>query len=265
MFYVYEWYDCETQQVIYVGKGHKRRYKVRKHNKFFNHYIATHKCKSRIVKEFDNEKDAFYYEFERVNELKATGQCFCNIYEGGRGGTVECWTPERRQEYSDKNVMKSNAQRQRMSLNNPMKNPKTVDIVASQLKRPIILGGVEYGSAKEIAKIYNVSLSSVYNWANKGYSSDGKSCYYQDEGEHSNWYKKYKNSHVTNTRMVAVDNNVFETVKSAAEFLKCDPSALIRKIKSNQPYRGHICKYVNQQPSQANPDNSSLEGSTTNG
>ena len=39
MFYVYEWFVKETGEVFYVGKGIKNRYKVKKHNKFFNDFI----------------------------------------------------------------------------------------------------------------------------------------------------------------------------------------------------------------------------------
>lgn len=265
MFYVYEWYDCETNQIIYVGKGYRRRYKVRKHNKFFNHYIATHKCASRIVKEFDNEKDAFDYEFQRVNELRQSGQCFCNIYNGGFGGTVDCWTDTRRQEYSLKNVMKSTAQRQRMSQNNPMKQPEVVAKVVASTKRTIMLGDTQYNSAKEIAMLYGITTNAVYAWVQKGYSPMGDRCFYVETGEQPNWKEKFENRHKTNLKQVVVDGTIFQSVKSAATFLQCDSSVLIRKIKSNQPYKGHICKYVNQQPSRAKSDNSSTEGSTTNG
>ena len=122
MFYVYEWFIKENDEVIYVGKGCRRRYKVTKHNKFFNDMIKRFDCDSRIIKEFDNEKDAFSYEYERITELKAKGQCVCNIYEGGCGGTTDWWTEDKKQWYSEHNVMKNEAQRKRMSENNPMKN-----------------------------------------------------------------------------------------------------------------------------------------------
>lgn len=34
MYYVYEWFVIETDEIFYVGKGTGRRFKVRKHNKF---------------------------------------------------------------------------------------------------------------------------------------------------------------------------------------------------------------------------------------
>ena len=52
MFYVYEWYVKETDEIIYVGKGCGNRYKVRKHNKFFNEMIKRFDCESRAIELF---------------------------------------------------------------------------------------------------------------------------------------------------------------------------------------------------------------------
>ena len=134
MFYVYEWYVVESAEIFYVGKGTRNRYKVRKHNKFFNDFITRYNCDSRIIKEFKTEKEAFEYEYERINELKCIGQCVCNIYEGGTGGTVEWWTEERKEKYSKNNVMKSKKQRARMSANNPMKNAE----IAAETRNPMM-------------------------------------------------------------------------------------------------------------------------------
>ena len=39
-FYVYEWYNTVTNEVFYVGKGTKNRYKnITKRNKYFLDYI----------------------------------------------------------------------------------------------------------------------------------------------------------------------------------------------------------------------------------
>ena len=59
MFYVYEWYIVSTNEVIYVGKGCRNRYKVRKHNQFFNDMITRFECDSRIIKYFEKEEKRF--------------------------------------------------------------------------------------------------------------------------------------------------------------------------------------------------------------
>ena len=148
MFYVYEWFDKKTNKVFYVGKGCRLRYKVRKHNNLFNKYLKKNDCDTRIVRYFEEEDDAFAYEFERIYELKAKGECDCNIYNGGRGGSTKWWTPELREYYSKHNVMKSQSQRDRMSKYNPMKNTKTSQKVAEFNSKPVILNGIEYEKSK---------------------------------------------------------------------------------------------------------------------
>ena len=167
MFYVYEWFIKETNEVIYVGKGCGRRYKVTKHNKFFNDMIKRFECDSRIIKEFATEKDAFDYEYERVKELKAVGQCVCNIYDGGSGGVVTWWTEERKQWYSEHNTMKSQTQRQRMSAQNPMKNEKVAEKVAQQNRKPVIINGKRYEGVTFAARELNVADQTIVSWCTR--------------------------------------------------------------------------------------------------
>ena len=75
MFYVYEWFNIETQKVIYVGKGTGRRYKVRKHNRMFDDYIKRFPVDSRIVERFATEEEAFKFEYEYIFKLNENGQC----------------------------------------------------------------------------------------------------------------------------------------------------------------------------------------------
>ena len=260
MFYVYEWFVKESEEVFYVGKGTKNRYKVKKHNKFFNDFIKRYDCDSRIIKTFEVEKDAFAYEFERVNELKTVGQCVCNIYQGGLGGTTSWWTDEMRDIYSENNVMKSEKQRKRMSKNNPMKNKEIAEKVKKLNKRKICIGEKIYDGLIDVAREYGIRDTAIQYWIQRGYSSDLKPCYYYG-GEAP---KIKLRTHCNNARAVIVDGIRYEKVKDAAKSINVDPSVLIRALKENRPCKGHICKYDNQQPSQTNTDKSSLEGSTTN-
>lgn len=174
MFYVYEWYIEETGEIIYVGKGCNRRYKVKKHNIFFNDMTKRYRCNSRIVKKFDKEKDAFEYEFIRINELKRNGQCVCNIYDGGFGGTTEWWTDELKKKYSEKNVMKSTEQRKRMKINNPMKNKSVAEKTNGQKRRKVIIGDKTYKSIKEAKEKLNASYSNLMTWSKKGKTPNGE-------------------------------------------------------------------------------------------
>ena len=265
MFYVYEWFIKSTNEIFYVGKGSGRRYKVRKHNRFFNDVVKNNDCDSRIVKTFQTEEEAFAYEYERIHKLQEKGLCKCNISSGGNGGTVKWWDEARRKQYSEYNVMKSEEQRKRMSINNPMKNPEVARKVGmSQRKRPII-NGVEYENAIEAANSLNVCKGSIHVWCTRGYDTKGNPCHYKGEPQKDYPIMKKTHPSVTNGRGVIIDGKHFDTVKDGAEYLHADPSVIIKCLKAGRPYKKvHICKYDNQQPSQTNFGESSLEGSTTN-
>lgn len=265
MFYVYEWFIKETNEVIYVGKGCNRRYKVTKHNKFFNDMIKRFECDSRIIKEFSTEKEAFDYEYERVKELKSIGQCVCNIYEGGRGGVISWWTEERKEWYSEHNVMKSQAQRERMSAKNPMKNSKVANIVAEKNRKPVIINGKRYEGVTFAAKELKVTDQTIVNWCRQGYDGLGNPCRYEGEEQKEIPLIKKLHPRATSPRAVLIDGIRFETVKDGASYIGVSSTLLIRKIQANKPCKGHNCKYDNQQPSRTKSDNSSAEGSTTNG
>ena len=247
MFYVYEWFIIDTNEIIYVGKGTKNRYKVKKHNYFFNEMIKRYECDSRIIKFFDEEIDAFNYEFERIRELKEKKQCICNIYNGGSGGSTKIWTSEKREFYSKYNCMKNIVQRERMSKNNPMKNPKICKKVADKIKKKIVLDGKIYEDAKEVAKLYKKSVNTVYYWIKNGITNDKKQIFYY--GSTPN-IKKVKND--KRNKKVLVDEIEFESVKSASNYIKVDPSILIKCLKNNKLCKNYKCRYVNQHPSHRN-------------
>lgn len=260
MFYVYEWFIKETGEIIYVGKGHKNRWKVRKHNRLFNEMIKRFDCDSRIIKEFESEEKAFRYEHDRIIALKSKGQCVCNIYNGGCGGDTQWWSEERRKEYSENNVMKSHKQRERMSKNNPMKNASVAKTVGEKHKRKVIVEDRIYNGLIDVAKKYGVTTNAITYWIERGYTPDHKSCYYYGDKEPEIKIR----THSVNMRPVIVDGIRFDSVKEAAEFIGGKSTGLVEAMKNNRLYKGHTCKYDNQQPSQMKSDNSNLEGSETN-
>jgi hypothetical protein len=264
MFYVYEWFIKETNEIIYVGKGCGKRYKVRKHNKFFNNMIARFNCDSRIIKEFDNEKDAFSYEYERVRELKEIGQAVCNIYDGGCGGTVNWWTEERKTWYSENNVMKNKLQRERMSKQNPMKNKEIANRVGITKRKPVIINGNKYDGVVIASEKLNLAQQTIINWCRRGYDSYGNPCRYANEEQKEISLLRKLHPKATTVKAVLIDGIRFVTVKDGAEYIGVTSDFLIKKMKANKPCKGHNCKYDNQQPSHTKSDNSSVEGSTTN-
>lgn len=266
MFYVYEWYDTDTNKVFYVGKGTGNRYKVRKHNSLFNEYLAEHSCESRIVRTFELEGDAFDYELAHIFELWDKDEAWCNIYAGGTGGTQSWWTDERRRQYSENNVMKTDAQRKRMSEHNPMKDRDTASKVGTKLQRGIVLGNVRYDNARVAGEANGVHEATIRAWCKAGVSSDGRKCFYADgEPVRKTERRSYEHRLSSMARPVLVDGTYFESTSAAARFLGVRLSNLKVAISRNGKYKGHICRYANQQPSQGKADESTLEGSTTNG
>ena len=323
MYYVYEFYIKDTGEVIYAGKGTKERYRVRsQRNQFLTDMLRRYDCDSRIVKEFESEQEAYLFEYEYIKSLKEKGQCVCNIYNGGAGGSGEYWTDKLREEYSKNNVMKAEAQRQRMSKENPMKNPDIAARVNKRKRRPVIIGDKEYSSVKEACDNLGVSNATIKNWCKKGISYNGELCRYKDEDQVVFTDKRYNKG---TCKGMTYKGKHYETVIDLAEELNCNVTKLYHwlhkgfdnhgnpirydddhrdltyKLKTGMYYpvivngkhypslsaasrdlgvcsqwlgdilRGkhkskkYICEYDNQQPSQGNSDNSTLEGSTTNG
>lgn len=248
MYYVYEWYVKKTNEIIYVGKGVNNRYKVKKHNKFFNDFITRNDCESRIIKYFDDEKEAFLYEAERIEELQNIGMCKCNIYGGGTGGTTNWWTEERKIEYSKNNVMKSEKQRNRMKNNNPMFDKELSKIAHDKKKRKVCIGDKVYDGIVDIANEYGVYDTAIQYWLERGYSSDKKPCYYYGEPVPKVVLRKGN----CNKRAIIIDGEKFDSLKSACEFIGVKNTSWLSKLlkKGNCTYKGHTCKYDNQQPSQ---------------
>ena len=242
MFYVYEWFIKETNEVIYVGKGCRQRYKVKKHNKFFNDMIKRFDCDSRIVKHFENEKDAFNYEYERVKELKAKNQCVCNIYDGGTGGVTDWWTEERKLWYSKHNVMKNELQRKRMSENNPMKNKEIALKVNQKNSKKVIINDIEYKSVLDACKKYNISFTTLKNWCKKGINPFGENCRYKDQEQIIFTDKRYNKC---SSKAVTYKNKHYESVIDLVEELKIKKSVVYRWCKKGFDYNGNPCRYDN--------------------
>ena len=324
MYYVYEWFLVDTNEIIYVGKGSGRRYLVRcQRNKYFTDMLEHNLCDSRIVKYFEDEKDAYEYEYEYIREKKKNGECRCNIYEGGSGGSGEYWTDELRKEYSERNVMKDKLQRERMSNNNPMKNRDVVSKVAKKKSKPVIIGDKYFQSIKDAASEYktygdtisrwckkginkngeqcryadeeqilfngvrynkggckgmtyksthyespidlaneiHVSTSAIYSWLRRGYDTKGNYCRYDDDKRELHYENPFKGKP---PKPIIVNGVRYNSREEASEKLGIGRSALYSYLQGRRSNPKYICTYDNQQPSQGNTDNSTLEGSTTN-
>ena len=241
MYYVYEWFIKETGEVIYVGKGTHNRYKVRKHNRFFNDMIKRFDCDSRIIKEFEDEKAAFEYEYDRINELRLTGQCVCNIYNGGTGGTTSWWDDNRRKWYSEHNTMKSERQRKRMSEKNPMKDKKVSNHVNSKKRRLVIINEKEYESVKAAMKEYGVAYGTIKKWCEKGINPSGEKCRYKDSTQAVFDGKRYNKG---GCRPLLYRGETFESPIDLAKILGIHHSTISKLAKRGFDPDGNECRYL---------------------
>ena len=245
MFYVYKWFNVETNVIFYVGKGCNKRYKEKSHrNKLFREYIKNNQCSSEIIKTFETEKDAFEYERNIITELKSKGQCFCNLDNGGIGGVNFVWAPEMRENKSKNNPMKSSLQRKRMSENNPMKNPEIKKKVIEKISKKPIINGTKFESVIDASIYFNVNKATIWNWCKRGYDTNGNPCHYYGENQKDYVFKK------SGEKQVIIGDMQFNSVKQAAEYFNSYSEKIIRAIKNNKKVFGLECKYGNQQPSQ---------------
>lgn len=241
MFYIYRWFNKKTNEIFYIGKGTKNRYKqVSKRNALFLDYIKNNDCDVEIIEYFENEADAFKKEHELICYYKSIGQCKCNLDNGGKGGCHFIWTSEMRKYFSEYNIMKSQKQRNRMSKNNPMKNPEIAKKVAQRKSRGVIIENRYFSSTKEAGEYYKVCSTEIQHWCKRGYDRNKQPCRYADEEQ------KHFTLKVSNSKKVIIDDMNFPSVKAAANFLGVCSETLIRNMKKSQYYKGHICKYDNQ-------------------
>lgn len=86
-YYVYEWFNVESGEIFYIGKGCNNRYcQLSGRNKFFMDYYKTHKCESRKVYTNLSEEDAFAKEIELIAFYKEKYNFrLTNMTEGGDG------------------------------------------------------------------------------------------------------------------------------------------------------------------------------------
>lgn len=242
-FYVYEWYDIDTQQVFYVGKGcGKRAYETKQRNNKFLDYYSKHNTDVRIV--FSNlmEEEAFKKEKELYEKYsQSPNNILCNLMECGYGGLNQVWTKEMREYWSQNNPMKELDQIERMRNNNPMKNKEIALKSGKKHKRPVIINGIYYDGVKDAAKVYGITPEGVSYWCKKGYNSKGEKCEYADNKCKSN----------NRNKAVIVDDQYYSSIAAAARAINENKSCLARYLKLGKTeFKGHICKYADQQPSQ---------------
>lgn len=244
-FYVYEWFNIETNEVFYVGKGcGKRAYETHRRNKKFLNYIENNRVNVRIIKDNLSEEDAFKLEKITIEKYKEQQMCSANITSGGYGGCNFVWTNEMREYKSKYNPMKDEKQRERMQKNNPMADKEIAAKQHECLKRAVVINGIEYPSVIEAASSLGVVGPTITRWCQQGYNTKGL-CRYADQEQ------KEVTTPTRGKKVIIDETTIYNSAIDAAKALGAnDSSPLCKAIKLNKPYKGHICRYVNQQPSQ---------------
>ncbi len=245
MFYIYKWFRKDNNEIFYIGKGHKNRYKDINHrNQIFKEYLDKYDCDVEIVEYFENEEKAFQKEKELITKYKKIQQCKANLDDGGKGGCHFVWTKEMKEYQSKYNPMKRPEQRERMSKENPMKNPEVAKKVALKNSKAVIINGERFDSLLSASKALKKSEPTIRSWCKKGINPQGQKCYY----ENNDYSSRQINS--SNAKSVIIDDkHIFNSIKEAADFLQSDKTALGKALRENRNFKGHKCKYANQQPS----------------
>lgn len=115
IFYVYIWINDDKNEIFYVGKGSKNRYKDKtERNKWFKHIINKHKCHPEIIISGLTEKEALLLERKTEIELREKNEPLVNATEcGGQPPTASGkdnpnyghkWTEEKKKQLSEKMI-----------------------------------------------------------------------------------------------------------------------------------------------------------------
>lgn len=157
-----------------------------------------------------------------------------------------------------------------MSDFNPMKNPEIAAKTNAQKRRAVIIGGIEYASLLIAAEILGVCEHTIRQWCKKGINPQREKCRYKDEPqkEYTGRYNKGQ------CKPIIYDGVRYECAVDLAKELGVDNSTVGLWVKKGIASNGKTCVFEeniikngqdNQQPSRGNFDNSTSEGSTTNG
>lgn len=233
MFYTYEYYIVDTNEIIYVGKGTGNRYKKKKKNILLNRLLKDNKCDVRITHYYETEEEAFEAERLRINELKAIGQAICNKATYSTGGIQSFWNEERRKNMSINNPMKNVNQRIRMSINNPMKNKEIAKSVGEKRRKKVKIDGIIFNGVIEASKYYNVSPTSIKNWQKNG------KCEYLKNEEKPKIIENLVNNH-----KIIYGDKIFKNVKELSLELKHSSSTINRWLRKGFSSNGIVCKYT---------------------
>lgn len=188
IYYVYEWYNIDTGEVFYVGKGKDYRYKNISHrNILFKNYYNTHNCNVRIIFNNLSEEDAFKKEIETIKYYKEnTNYKLTNRTNGGEGSSGLIVSDEFREKMKqlvmgEKNPnyghkwteeMKQNLREKMKNRYDGENNPNyghkwsREQRANNNTSKKVICDGIEFITLKECSEFYNINYSTMQGWIN---------------------------------------------------------------------------------------------------
>ncbi len=188
IYYVYEWYNTDTKEIFYVGKGKNNRYKhIKNRNKFFTDYYNTHNCDVRKIYENLSEEEAFQKEVETIKYYKEnTNYRLTNQTDGGEGASGLIVSDEFREKMrkivSGKNnpnynhkwseEMKQKARERMIGKYNGENNPNYGNKWTLEQKsnnntaKKVICDGKIFPTLTECSKYYNIKYTTMQSWVN---------------------------------------------------------------------------------------------------
>lgn len=159
-FYVYVWWNDDKEEIFYVGKGTKNRYKDKcERNKWFTNIIKKHNCHPEIIISGLTSKEALEYERRIELLLRKNNVPLVNLTDcGGQPPTASgkdnpnyghYWTEEQKKAASKK--MKASG------CHVGLKNGRCVKVKVEET-------GEVFNSIKELAeKFFNANPAVVHS------------------------------------------------------------------------------------------------------
>ena len=197
-FYVYIWTRLDKNEVFYVGKGSKNRYKdMRMRNRYFLNIvnkIGIDNIKIDIIENNLTEEQAFQKEIFYINYYKKQGCNLTNISKGGEGSSgwfdsLSDEEKEKHREISKSFLGKHHTEETRNKMSKSAKGRK----MSEETKKKISLSNIgRKGTTNKIVYvIINNKIIKIYNSKKeciKDKNKIGVSEYYIEKS-----LKKYKN------------------------------------------------------------------------
>lgn len=142
------------------------------------------------------------------------------------------------------------------------KSVEEIQISTIENNHTIMYGEEEYTTIKDLCNAVGKTQPTISGWLRRGFSPDGTPCRYKDDTTERQFIKK--EHYAFPKKSIMVDGIKYESIAEASRHTGYSTKKLSYYLNqaTNPPVK---CEYVNQQPSHTKSDNSSVEGSTTNG